>query len=158
MWNVTGTPTAGKDAHRVVDTMPVLEEIQSEVRGDDALANMPRKFNVSVSGVPDGSAQDAINDIGLEPAERVVDGDPVTGFNVRVGGGLGGHEPRVARPRDVFVTPERAVELVRGFVEPVETDYEDPYLYDAKRSWYPFDDGESPASTAPDGTPLSADD
>jgi ferredoxin-nitrite reductase len=117
MRNVTGTPTAGKDAREVIDTMPILEEIQSEIRGDDALANMPRKFNISVSGVPDGSAQDAINDIGLEPAERVVDGDPVTGFNVRVGGGLGGHEPRVARPLDVFVTPERAVELVRGFVE-----------------------------------------
>ncbi|MFC6725650.1 ferredoxin--nitrite reductase, partial [Halobium palmae] len=42
--------------------------------------------------------------------------------------------------------------------EPEETTYEDPYLYDAKQSWYPFDDGESPAPTAPDGTPLSADD
>jgi ferredoxin-nitrite reductase len=49
-------------------------------------------------------------------------------------------------------------EALTDLVEPVETDYEDPYLYDAKRSWYPFDDGESPAPTAPDGTPLSADD
>jgi ferredoxin-nitrite reductase len=42
--------------------------------------------------------------------------------------------------------------------EPEETDYTDEYLTDAKQSWYPFDEGESPAPTAPDGTPLSADD
>jgi ferredoxin-nitrite reductase len=117
MRNVTGTPTAGKDAREVLDTTPILEEIQEEIRGDDALANMPRKFNISVSGVPDGSAQDAINDMGLEPARKQVHGSERLGFNVRVGGGLGGHEPRVARPLDVFVTPDRAVDVVRGFVE-----------------------------------------
>jgi ferredoxin-nitrite reductase len=31
-------------------------------------------------------------------------------------------------------------------------------MTDAKQSWYPFDGGESPAPTAPDGTPLEADD
>ena len=40
-----------------------------------------------------------------------------TGFNVRVGGGLGGREPRRARPLDLFVRPEHAVETVRAFVE-----------------------------------------
>jgi len=117
MRNVTGNPTAGKDAREVIDTVPILERVQAEVRGDDALANMPRKFNISVSGIPDGSAQDAINDIGLEPARKPLDGEETLGFNVRVGGGLGGHEPRVARPLDVFVRPERAVDLIRGFVE-----------------------------------------
>jgi ferredoxin-nitrite reductase len=44
------------------------------------------------------------------------------------------------------------------FAEPEETDYEDPCLHDAKGSWYPFDDGESPAPPAPDGTPIPSDD
>ena len=117
MRNITGNPTAGTDAREVIDTAPILEEVQATIRDDDALANMPRKFNISISGIPDGSAQDAINDIGLEPATKAVDGEATLGFNVRVGGGLGGHEPRVARPLDVWVPPERAVELVRGFVE-----------------------------------------
>ena len=117
MRNVTGSPTAGKDAREVIDTRPLLDRIQEGLRGDDALANMPRKFNISVSGIPDGSAQDAINDIGLEPARTGRAGEETVGFNVRVGGGLGGHEPRVARPLDVFVTRERAYDLVRGFVE-----------------------------------------
>ncbi|MFB6167517.1 MAG: nitrite/sulfite reductase [Haloferacaceae archaeon] len=117
MRNVTGNPTAGKDAREVLDTTSILDRVQEEVRGDDTLANMPRKFNISVSGIPDGSAQDAINDIGLEPAAKTVEGEETLGFNVRVGGGLGGHEPRVARPLDVWVPPERAVDLIRGFVE-----------------------------------------
>jgi len=43
-------------------------------------------------------------------------------------------------------------------VRPEETDYTDEYLTDANQSWDPFDEGESPAPTAPDGTSLSADD
>jgi len=54
---------------------------------------MPRKFNISISGTPEGGAQDAINDIGLEPAKKEIDSGETLGFNVRVGGGLGGREP-----------------------------------------------------------------
>ncbi|GAB7008301.1 nitrite/sulfite reductase [Halorubrum trueperi] len=118
MRNISGSPVAGKDANEVIDTLPLLEQFQEEIRGDDDLCNMPRKFNISISGTPEGGAQDAINDIGLEPARKEVDGGEETlGFNVRVGGGLGGREPRVARPLDVFVTPNEAYEVVRGFVE-----------------------------------------
>ncbi|WP_254542861.1 nitrite/sulfite reductase [Halomarina pelagica] len=116
MRNITGSPVAGKDAREVIDTRPLLERLSTDLRGDDALSNLPRKFNIGVSGVPDGSAQDAINDVGLEPARQEVDGEAVIGYNVRVGGGLGGKQPRVARPLDVFVTPEEAYEVVRGFV------------------------------------------
>jgi ferredoxin-nitrite reductase len=117
MRNTTGCPTAGKDAREVIDTAPLLDRFDEELRGDDSLASMPRKFNISVTGIPDGSAQDVINDVALEPAYRAVDGDEVLGFNVRVGGGLGGKEPRRARPLDVWVPRDRAYEVVRGFVE-----------------------------------------
>ena len=117
MRNISGSPVAGKAKDEVIDTLPLLERFQEGIRGDNALRNMPRKFNISISGTPEGGAQDSINDIGLEPAETEIDGESVTGFNVRVGGGLGGREPRVARPLDVFVTPEEAYDVVRGFVE-----------------------------------------
>ncbi|SEO01070.1 ferredoxin-nitrite reductase [Halorientalis persicus] len=116
MRNISGCPVAGK-GEEVVESRPILEEIQETIRDDDELCNMPRKFNISVSGCRQGCAQDAINDIGLEPARRIVDGEPDTGFNVRVGGGLGGREARRARPLDLFVRPEHAVETVRAFVE-----------------------------------------
>ncbi|XVH32563.1 nitrite/sulfite reductase [Haloferacaceae archaeon DSL9] len=131
MRNISGCPVAGKDKRELVSARPLLDRFQEELRGDDALANMPRKFNISVTGCREGCAQDSINDVGLEPAFKEIDvseshseasrtasdaGDSVLGFNVRVGGGLGGRKPRVARPLDVFVTPEEAYDVVAGFV------------------------------------------
>ncbi|PSP87916.1 ferredoxin--nitrite reductase [Halobacteriales archaeon QS_4_66_20] len=117
MRNITGCPVAGRDKHEFVDAGPVLDEITAKLREDDDLANMPRKFNISVTGCREGCAQDSINGIGLEPAEKQIDGDRVRGFNVRVGGGLGGREPRRARSLDIFVRPENAYEVTRAFVE-----------------------------------------
>jgi ferredoxin-nitrite reductase len=116
MRNISGCPVAGK-GDEYVESREILDEIQTEIRGDDDLCNMPRKFNISVSGCRQGCAQDAINDIGLEPARKLIDGEEVKGFNVRAGGGLGGRKPRPARSLDLFVTPDQAVETVRAFVE-----------------------------------------
>ena len=116
MRNISGCPVAGK-AEEYVESREILDETMETIRGDDDLCNMPRKFNISVSGCKQGCAQDAINDIGLEPAHKMIDGEDVKGFNVRVGGGLGNREPRNARPLDLFVRPERAVETIREFVE-----------------------------------------
>ena len=116
MRNISGCPVAGK-AEEYVESRPILDEIQETIRDDNDLSNMPRKFNISVTGCKQGCAQDSINDIGLEPAHKIIDGEEVEGFNVRVGGGLGGREPREARPLDLFIRPEHAVETVRAFVE-----------------------------------------
>ncbi|AQL42525.1 ferredoxin--nitrite reductase [Halorientalis sp. IM1011] len=116
MRNISGCPVAGK-AEEYVESRELLDEIEEDIRGDDDLANMPRKFNISVSGCRQGCAQDSINDVGLEPAHKLIDGEEVRGFNVRVGGGLGGREPRPARPLDIFVRPDQAKATVRAFVE-----------------------------------------
>jgi len=116
MRNISGCPLAGK-AEEYVESRSLLDEIQAGIRGDDALCNMPRKFNISVTGCLQGCAQDSINDVGLEPSHKFVEGEEVKGFNVRVGGGLGGREPRQARSLDLFVRPEQAYETVRAFVE-----------------------------------------
>ncbi|MFB6143234.1 MAG: nitrite/sulfite reductase [Halorientalis sp.] len=116
MRNISGCPVAGK-AEEYVETRELLDEIQADIRGDDDLCNMPRKFIISVTGCRQGCAQDSINDVGLEPARKLIDGAEVRGFNVRVGGGLGGREPRRARPLDLFVRPEQAKATVRAFVE-----------------------------------------
>ncbi len=116
MRNISGCPLHGK-AEEFVEAGSLLERFEEELRTDDALANMPRKFNISASGCTVGCAQDSINDIGFEPATKELDGEEVRGFNVRIGGGLGGRQPRAATPLDVFVRPENAYEVGRGFVE-----------------------------------------
>jgi ferredoxin-nitrite reductase len=65
MRNISGCPVAGK-ADEYIESRPILDEIQETIRGDNDLASMPRKFNISVSGCRQGCAQDSINDIGLE--------------------------------------------------------------------------------------------
>jgi ferredoxin-nitrite reductase len=141
MRNISGCPVAGKDRHELVAARPLLERFQTELRADDALSNMPRKFNISVTGCREGCAQDSINDVGLEPARKEVgcEGEETLGFNVRVGGGLGGREPRKARPLDVFVTPDEAYEVVRGFVE-LYHDYGDREVRSKNRSRFFVDD------------------
>jgi ferredoxin-nitrite reductase len=117
MRNISACPVAGRDTNEFIDSRDLVERFDTELRREDAMANLPRKFNISVTGCCEGCAQDSINDVGLEPAEKEIDGEPVRGYNVRVGGGLGGRQPRTARPLDVFVTPEEAYDVVRGFVE-----------------------------------------
>lgn len=85
MRNITGCPVAGRDKHELVESQPLLDRFQEDLRGNDALSNMPRKFNISVTGCREGCAQDSINDVGLEPATKEIDGETVTGFNVRRG-------------------------------------------------------------------------
>ncbi|MFC4358044.1 nitrite/sulfite reductase [Halobium salinum] len=139
MRNISGCPVAGKDEHELVEARPLLERFQTELRADDDLANMPRKFNISVTGCREGCAQDSINDVGIEPARKEVAGEKTLGFNVRVGGGLGGRKPRKARSLDVFVTPEEAYEVVHGFVE-LYHDYGDRDVRSKNRARFFVDD------------------
>ena len=112
--NIVGNPVAGKDAREVVDAWPVIEELNETFTGNDAHANLPRKWKVSVTGSADGSGQGDINDLAFEPAYKTVDGEEVVGFNVRVGGGLARNEPRFARDIDVWVRPERVAAVAGG--------------------------------------------
>jgi ferredoxin-nitrite reductase len=69
---------------------------------------------VSVTGCDEGCGQGDINDLAFEPAVKEIDGEEVTGFNVRVGGGLARKEARFARDIDVFVRKENAPEVAAG--------------------------------------------
>src|SRR5207244_2123036 len=78
--------------------------------------NLPRKFNVTITGCLENCCHPETQDIGLVPAYRELDGEQVNGFNVLVGGkqGSGGYRP--ASPLDVFVRPEDAAELCAEIV------------------------------------------
>jgi ferredoxin-nitrite reductase len=73
--------------------------------------NLPRKFNVTVTGCLENCCHAETQDLALVPSYRELDGAQVNGFNVFVGGkqGSGGYEP--AQPMDVFVRPEEAAAL-----------------------------------------------
>lgn len=122
--NIVGCPVAGKDEAEFVDALGLATDLHDAFKGDDAHANLPRKWKVSVTGCREGCGQGDINDLAFEPAETERDGEPVRGYNLRVGGGLARNEPRVATDLDVFVTPSEAVD-VAGAVSALFRDHGD---------------------------------
>ncbi|MCI0376159.1 MAG: FAD-dependent oxidoreductase [Gemmataceae bacterium] len=108
---VCGCPVAGLTPHELLDATPVIEEFNSIILGNKEFTNLPRKFNVTISGCLENCCHSETQDIALVPAYRELEGAQVNGFNVLVGGkqGSGGYRP--ASALDVFVRPEEAARL-----------------------------------------------
>ncbi len=106
-----GCPVAGLTPHELLDASPVIRELDNIILGNKEFTNLPRKFNVTITGCMENCCHPETQDIGLVPAYRELEGRQVNGFNVLVGGkqGSGGYRP--ATPLDVFVPPGEAAGL-----------------------------------------------
>jgi len=90
--NMVGNPLAGIDENEMIDTREICNALNDLVsldpvtntRGNPAWGNLPRKFNIAVSGGRDDFAHTHINDIGLQPCVHGETGE--MGFNVVLGG------------------------------------------------------------------------
>jgi ferredoxin-nitrite reductase len=111
---VCGCPLAGLTPHELADASDVITEFNTMLLGNREFTNLPRKFNVTITGCLENCCHVETQDIGLVPAYRELDGRQVNGFNVLVGGkqGSGGYRPAV--PLDVFVRPEDAAGVCRA--------------------------------------------
>jgi len=89
----------------------VVRSLSRRLAGDKAFSNLPRKFNVSITGCVENCVPAASQDLALVPAARETAHERKLGFNVHVGGkmGSGGFTP--TRPLNVFVGPEQAEEV-----------------------------------------------
>lgn len=105
--NIVGCPLAGLDPREVIDARPLAHRLQQAIIGDKTFSNLPRKFNLSISGCRNDCAHAQTHDLAFTPAQR----DRTIGFNVVVGGALGGREPALGVPLDAFVSPNRVVDL-----------------------------------------------
>ena len=92
---VCGCPVAGLTPHELLDPTPVIDEYNAMLLGNREFTNLPRKFNVTITGCLENCCHVETQDIGLVPAYRELDGRQVNGFNVLVGGkqGSGGYTP-----------------------------------------------------------------
>jgi NAD(P)H-nitrite reductase large subunit len=113
---VCGCPVAGLTPHELFDASPVIRELDALLLGNKEFTNLPRKFNVTITGCLENCCHAETQDIGLVPAYRELDGQQVNGFNVLVGGkqGSGGYRP--ASPLDVFVRPQEAARLCADII------------------------------------------
>ncbi|MGH7383673.1 MAG: ferredoxin--nitrite reductase [Candidatus Rokuibacteriota bacterium] len=109
--NVIGCPAFGLTPNELLDASPAIRAFTAMFVASKAYTNLPRKFNVAITGCRENCTHAETQDIALVPALKGHGPDDVHGFNVLVGGKNGSGGYRVASPLDVFVRPEEAAEL-----------------------------------------------
>lgn len=110
--NIIGCPVTGLTPAELHDTSPIIRAFNETIVGNREFTNLPRKFNVAVTGCRENCLHADTQDVALVPATRQIDGEAETGFNLLAGGKVGSGGFRAASPLDVFVRPDEAVEVL----------------------------------------------
>jgi ferredoxin-nitrite reductase len=108
---IVGCPATGLTPGELVDTGPIAAAFQRIFLGNRAFTNLPRKFNVTITGCPENCTGPETQDISMTPAVRATADGETAGFNLAVGGKQGSGGPVFATPLDAFVLPEEAAEV-----------------------------------------------
>jgi NAD(P)H-dependent nitrite reductase large subunit len=109
--NVIGCPVAGLTDDELFDASPIVRQFSDAFLRNKAFTNLPRKFNVAITGCTENCTHGETQDLSLTPAIKIIDGEEVQGFNFAVGGKIGSGGLRPATPLGVFCRPEDAVGL-----------------------------------------------
>jgi ferredoxin-nitrite reductase len=108
---IVGCPATGLTPRELFDTAPIAAAFQQIFLGNKAFTNLPRKFNVTITGCVEHCTPGETQDISMTPAIATRDGRAIAGLNVAVGGKQGSGGPRFATALDAFVTPGEAAEV-----------------------------------------------
>jgi len=108
---IVGCPATGLAPTELLDTAPIAAAFQRIFLGNKAFTNLPRKFNVTITGCLEHCTGGETQDISMTPAVATLGREDVAGFNVAVGGKQGSGGPRFATALDAFVTPGEAAEI-----------------------------------------------
>jgi ferredoxin-nitrite reductase len=114
--NINGCALAGLTPHELFDASPVVEELDRIIvgsRGNPEFTNLPRKFNITVTGCMDNCTHNESQDIALIPAKK----GGRAGFNVLVGGKMGSGGFTIASPLNVFVEVFQATRMVLELIK-----------------------------------------
>ncbi len=109
--NIMGCPVAGLHPREIIDASPWVRALNQHILNNPEFVNLPRKFNVAITGCPDNCLHTETQDLALIPAVRTIAGREHIGFNILAGGKLGSGGYRIASPLDIFVLPEEVVEV-----------------------------------------------
>lgn len=113
--NINGCALAGMTSGELFDASPVLFELDRIIvgsHGNPQFVNLPRKFNITVTGCTENCTHNESQDIALVPAMQ----RGLPGFNILAGGKMGSGGFKVAAPLNVFVEPHEAVEVTAEIV------------------------------------------
>ncbi|GAV77428.1 NIR_SIR domain-containing protein/NIR_SIR_ferr domain-containing protein [Cephalotus follicularis] len=115
--NPVGNPLAGIDPDEIVDTRPytnlLSQFITDNSRGNPAVTNLPRKWNVCVVGSHDLYEHPHINDLAYIPATK----NGRFGFNLLVGGFFSPKRCAEAVPLDAWVSADDVIPVCKAVLE-----------------------------------------
>ena len=114
--NINGCAVAGLAPNELFDASHVVQELDRIFVGADGnpeYTNLPRKFNITVTGCLDNCTHNESQDLSLVPARK----GGRFGFNVLVGGKMGSGGFTIASSLNVFVEPFEAVAVVTELVK-----------------------------------------
>jgi ferredoxin-nitrite reductase len=114
--NINGCALAGLTLNEAFDASHVVHELDRVFVGKDGnpeFTNLPRKFNITVTGCLDNCTHNESQDVALVPARK----GGRFGFNVLVGGKMGSGGFTIASALNVFVEPFEAVAVVSELVK-----------------------------------------
>jgi NAD(P)H-dependent nitrite reductase large subunit len=106
--NVAGCPVAGLTPNELFDASPIVRQFTDTFLRNKEFTNLPRKFNVAITGCTEHCTHAESQDLALLPAVARIGGREVHGFNVLVGGKMGSGGFQAAQPINVFATQEEA--------------------------------------------------
>lgn len=112
--NIMGCPVSGLNPKEKVEAYSLVKALNDHIVGNPEFSNLPRKFNITLSGCLDDCVHAETQDLALVPAIETK--GLVYGFNVLVGGKLGSGGYRIATPLDVFLRPEEVVEVCSALI------------------------------------------
>jgi ferredoxin-nitrite reductase len=114
--NVMGCSVTGLAPTEVVDTASITRALTERFINNSEFTDLPRKFNIVITGCREHCTHSESQDIAMTPASRTIDGETIAGFNVAVGGkqGSGGFSPATAL--DLFVRPDEAVDVASAII------------------------------------------
>jgi ferredoxin-nitrite reductase len=134
--NITGDPLAGLDTEELFDTRDLVHQVQDAItnygEGNPEFTNLPRKFNIAITGGRDNSVHAEINDLAFVPAFKGGSRESVGahgcapvqesqekefGFNILVGGFFSAKRCEAAVPLDAWVAPEDVVAVCKAVLE-----------------------------------------
>src|SRR5256712_12785157 len=113
--NINGCALAGLTPTELLDASPIVYALDRTIvgtEGNPEFVNLPRKFNITITGCVENCTHTESQDVALVPATKFIHGTLHSGFHILVGGKMGSGGFTIASNLDWFIEPDQAHEVV----------------------------------------------
>jgi len=113
--NINGCALAGLTPADLLDASPIVFALDQTIvgaEGNPEFANLPRKFNITITGCVENCTHNESQDVALVPATKFIHGTLYSGFHILVGGKMGSGGFTIASNLDWFIEADQAHDVV----------------------------------------------